>query len=110
MLTSVCHNAKHVTNPLRNVKPTQLRMTDRRQAAVKFLYASDNTRSVEDTLQLAPYDVAIAVHAKISEKLTELKSLRTCVLEYKSNFVPTKRFILLGKPHHTVGAKRLKSD
>ena len=53
VLVSVRHDTKLVSDPLRNVKPVQLRMTDRRLAAVKFPCAADNTSSsVEITLQL----------------------------------------------------------
>jgi len=34
VLTSICHNTNFVNDPLRNVKPVQLRMTDRRQAVI----------------------------------------------------------------------------
>ena len=55
---TVRHDIKLVNDPVRNVKPVQLIMTDRRQAAVKFPCAADNTSSsVDDTLQLVCHGI-----------------------------------------------------
>ena len=67
VLIFVCHKAKSVADPLWNVKPVQLRMTDRRRAAVKSPCVADKSNVAPRTrsacplwsLRLSQQDVAI---------------------------------------------------